>query len=164
MRRIVPIFLMLAAAPAWAGEGHMHQHDDAAMSGHMHEAAFSFGKPGKPEQAARAVQVVMGDMSFTPASVSVKAGETVRFDVRNDSSVDHDFTLGDEATQQAHRQAMAAGHSHGNADANAVMVPAGKSSSLVWTFTKPGALAFDCNVPGHFESGMAGTIQVLPAK
>lgn len=145
--------LCLAAAPAFASEGH----------GHGGAAHFTFGSPAKLSAATRTVAVSMGDMSFTPASLSVKAGEVVRFDVTNSSSVDHDFTLGDTGVQAAHRKEMAemAGMHHGD-DPNAVMVMAGQSRSLAWKFDKPGTVEFDCNVPGHYESGMAGTITVTP--
>ena len=79
-------------------------------------------------------------------------------------SVDHDFTIGDAATQAAHRQAMAAGHDHAHAGhhgaANAVMVMAGEQAELTWTFDHPGVVEFDCNVPGHFEAGMSGQVTV----
>jgi uncharacterized cupredoxin-like copper-binding protein len=158
MRSLIALALVLAAAPAWA-DGTMHH--DGAMHQHGHESA-----PAAAAKPARVVAVTMGDMSFTPASLSVAQGETIRFEIRNTSAVDHDFTLGDAATQAAHRQEMAAGHAHahGHAAANAVMVPAGQTATLAWTFDQPGKLEYNCNVPGHFESGMAGVIEVKPAR
>lgn len=122
--------------------------------------------PAMAAQPARDIAVTMGDMSFTPDHLTVKAGETVRFVLRNDSGIDHDFTLGDAATQAVHRARMAEGHGHGGHgghgghDSNAVMVPAGGTAELVWTFDRAGELEFDCNVPGHYESGMRGSLTV----
>jgi hypothetical protein len=36
----------------------------------------------------------------------------------------------------------------------------GETKELVWQFTKPGSFEFACNIPGHAEAGMAGTITV----
>lgn len=115
-------------------------------------------------QPVRDITVTMGDMSFSPDHLTVKAGEKVRFVLRNTSAIDHDFTLGDAATQAVHRARMAEGHGghgdHGGHDRNAVMVPAGGTAELVWTFDRAGELEFDCNVPGHYESGMRGQLTV----
>jgi uncharacterized cupredoxin-like copper-binding protein len=157
----------LAARPAFADEGTMPAMD---MSGGMHTdhdaAATSFGKPGTPAQVTRSVTVVMHDMSFAPASVQVKAGEVIRFVVRNDSAIDHDFTLGDAPTQAEHRKEMAAAMQSGQAmhhhDGNAVSVAAGQTRELIWDFSKPERIEFACNIPGHYEAGMKGSITVAP--
>src|SRR6478752_2285997 len=59
----------------------------AAASG-THDNAI--GKPGVAAKATRTVQVDMTDgMRFTPADISVKQGETVRFVVRNSGKLKH---------------------------------------------------------------------------
>lgn len=153
-------------------------HDAHAMPssapGHMekmpHEAnteKFSFGEAGVSTAVDRTVNITMKDLSFEPAALHIKAGETIRFIVTNSSDIDHDFTVGDTKTQKAHRKEMAEmmqmeGH-HGN-DPNAVFVKAGEIRELIWKFTRNGLLEFDCNVPGHFESGMKGRIFVTRNK
>lgn len=129
--------------------------------------AFASGHPAPAAAASRAVAITMGDMSFSPATLNVKTGEVVRFEITNASTVDHDFTLGDPATQEDHRKEMAeaAGHDgamHHGDDPNAVMVKAGQSKSLTWVFDKAGTFEYDCNVPGHYESGMSGAVTVSP--
>ena len=44
-------------------------------------------------------------------------------------------------------------------DPNSVLVEPGKTGELVWKFTKPTELEFACNIPGHYEAGMAGPIK-----
>ncbi len=44
-------------------------------------------------------------------------------------------------------------------DPNTVLVEPGKTAELVWKFTQDTTLEFACNMPGHYESGMAGKIQ-----
>lgn len=162
----VLVAVPLCLSGAVAALAHSDQDMDG-MAGMDHPAGFSFGTPGKAAEATRTVTVVMKEMSFEPAAVTVKPGETIRFVVRNESDVDHDFTLGDTVTQTAHRREMAemmekGGEMHHHDDANAVMVKAGTRAELVWKFTRPGSLEYDCNIPGHYEAGMKGTIRVAP--
>ncbi|TCS60997.1 cupredoxin domain-containing protein [Varunaivibrio sulfuroxidans] len=43
----------------------------------------------------------------------------------------------------------------------AVSVPAGKTKELIWKFAGPPTkIKFDCNIPGHYESGMTGVIDI----
>ena len=41
-----------------------------------------------------------------------------------------------------------------------VSVDAGKTAALVWTFARTPDLEFACNIPGHYEDGMKGTIRL----
>jgi uncharacterized cupredoxin-like copper-binding protein len=149
---------------------HAHSdHDMDHMDGAQHGASFehfSFGEPGNAGKVDRTVKITMKDLSFEPAFLKVKVGETVRFIVTNASDVDHDFTLGDVPTQVAHRQEMVemaekGGEMHHEDDPNAILVKSRQTAKLIWKFTKTGKFEFDCNVPGHFEGGMTGVITVV---
>ncbi len=147
-------------------------HDMSNMAGMQpsHPAErFSFGEPGKAAKGDRTIKVTMNAMSFEPKAIQVTTGETIRFVVTNKSPLDHDFTIGDVKTQTAHRAEMAeamkmgAGMGHGD-DPNAMSVKAGETRELIWKFSRAGNFQFDCNVPGHFEAGMMGTIAVHEGK
>lgn len=173
---MIPIAFLIGLSLIAAESGTAAAHsDDMDMSGmdmggkpaehHDRATAGVFGQPYKGAKPARTVDITMGDATFTPAHLAVKAGEAVRFVVTNTSSIAHDFTLGDTATQTAHRQEMAdamqAGHeAHQHHDGNAITVQPGTTQTLAWLFTKPGVFEYDCNIPGHFEAGMKGTITV----
>ena len=45
-------------------------------------------------------------------------------------------------------------------DPNAKSVDPGKTSEIVWRFTKAGTFEFACLIPGHREAGMHGTVTV----
>ncbi|MNN39789.1 plastocyanin [compost metagenome] len=167
-------FLTLACAaslPALAASGH----------------SYDFGKPAKAEQASRTVEVVMGEMYFEPKSLEVKAGETVRFVLKNEGSLLHEFNLGRAAMHTEHQKHMQdmgmltpAGMSHDMSkmnhampgmdhgqmmkhdDPNSVLVEPGKTAELTWTFGKATTLEFACNVPGHYQAGMVGDLTVKP--
>lgn len=147
--------IVAAVPPALADAGHDH-------------GSFAFGKPGQAENVDRTIELAVNEMSFGIEKLEVKAGETIRFVIHNGSEIEHDFTLGDHATQEAHRAEMmkmmesdSGMMSHD--DANAVFLAPGETKQLIWTFSKPGDFEFACNVPGHYEAGMHGPITVPDA-
>ena len=150
---MVAAYLSPAAAHSYCG---------APRSGPQ---VYLFGEPGDFALLTRTVRITMRDMRFSPDHVAVKQGESIRFIVTNLDDADHDFTLGDEMTQQEHRKEMAemtdiaAAHAN-HSDAHAIFVPAGKTRVLIWTFSVPGSFEFDCNMPGHYEAGMRGDVSV----
>ena len=127
------------------------------------DATSGVGGPGDPAQAGRTVEIHAGDdLRFQPDQVQVKVGEVVTFKVVNTAQVEHDFTLGDDAAQSAHEKEMrdmATGNMAGMSDdANAIHIPPGQTKSITWTFTKAGTTIYGCHEPGHYASGMKGTI------
>jgi uncharacterized cupredoxin-like copper-binding protein len=130
---------------------------------------FAFGHAAPAASATRTLEVTLGDMYFEPRSLEVKAGETVRFVLINKGRLAHEFTLGDAAMQAAHQKEMLAmdhaamGHdamAGMHDDPNSVTVEPGKTAELTWTFTQSVPLQFACNVPGHYQAGMVGTLTV----
>ena len=82
----------LAAAlsfPALAAPGH------GGHGSHGHSGSGgTTGQPGDPAKVTRIVEVVMDDtMRFTPATIEAKAGETIRFFLKNDGKVKHEICL-----------------------------------------------------------------------
>ena len=58
---------------------------------------------------------------------------------------------------------MQASMGHGmHDDPNSVLLEPGKSGEIVWTFPKDAdvAIEFACNVPGHYQSGMVGSVAI----
>jgi uncharacterized cupredoxin-like copper-binding protein len=154
-------------ALADAGQSHGHSHDTAAI-----------GKPGNASAADRMVEITLGEMYFEPADINVKAGETVKFVIRNTGRLLHEFNLGTAAMHAEHRKEMAGmmesgaltptgmdhskmDHSHmKHDDPNSVLIEPGQIGELTWTFPKAAELQFACNVPGHSEAGMVGEISI----
>ena len=155
----------------------------ASPAGH-----FDFGQPAPAASATRTVQVEMTDIAFSPTSLEVKAGETVRFVLVNKGQLLHEFNLGNAAMHAAHQKEMLdmqqsgmltptgkggmdhAAMGHGSMDMpgmqhddpNSVLVEPGKTAELTWTFTRADNLEFACNVPGHYQAGMVGKVKVAP--
>ncbi len=133
---------------------------------HTHGAPvrFAFGAPARPGHPARTVKIGIRDLTFDTSEIVVHPGETVRFVVTNTSSIEHEFAIADAATERAHRKEMAEFHDRGEVmqhdDPNVITIDPGQTRELAWTFRGAGKLEFDCTIPGHYESGMKGTIIV----
>jgi uncharacterized cupredoxin-like copper-binding protein len=131
---------------------------------HEHHHAFGAGQPGDAKHAARTVEVTAtdaeGHMTFAPDRLALAKGEQVRFNIRNVGVLEHEFVIGDKAENAEHAKMMAEMPDMKHNDANAVTIAAGKSATLVWRFSKAGAFEFACLIPGHYESGMHGVVNV----
>lgn len=135
------------------------KHHDAASNANRGD--FPFGEPAEMAIADRTIEIATtDDLAFDPAELTVTAGETITFRIVNDGTIIHDFTLGDEATQQQHEEEMAEMGEMASDQPNAVTVAAGETKELTWTFTQPGTVVIDCHQPGHYDAGMKGLITV----
>lgn len=120
-----------------------------------------FGREGDPRRVTRTIDVDMSDrMRFAPARVVVRQGETVRFRVKNSGKVMHEMVVGTLSELKAHAELMKKHPGMEHDEPYMVHVPPGKTGTMVWQFTRVGAFHFGCLVPGHFEAGMVGTIEV----
>ena len=159
-RLILALLLVLPvlATPAFADEKH------AGHAAHSKKPAKrAYGQPGDPAKVTRTIEVGMNDaMRFTPADLTVKRGETIRFVVGNSGKIKHELMLGTmkELKEHAEKMKKHPAMDHGDEEENAVEVEPGKRGELVWQFTRAGKFSFGCLVPGHFEAGMVGRLTV----
>jgi uncharacterized cupredoxin-like copper-binding protein len=149
--RRVPILLAIALADLASGAiAHGDEHPDAA-----------YGRPGDGAKASRAVTIDMSDsMRFTPALITVRKGETIRFLLTNSGKVKHEMVLGPSKELKEHAALMRKFPEMEHADPSRVSVGPGKTGALIWQFTRAGTFDFACLQPGHFEAGMRGRIAV----
>ncbi|MEQ1591391.1 MAG: cupredoxin family protein [Thiobacillaceae bacterium] len=165
--------LMLGALPAivWAtgnhADGHGMQGQQMRMQGHdmsgMQDDAHASlaGKPGDPAKVSRTVKVTMDDsMRYSPNKIDVKAGETIRFFVRNTGKIQHEMVIAsmDELKEHAELMRKMPGMEH--AEPNMITLKSGQHGDIVWQFDKPGTVDFACLMPGHMEAGMVGKVMV----
>ena len=153
-----------AAAVLYATTHAMAHGDEHAAPRHFDASqveATPFGQEGDPTKVSRTIRVGMSDrMRFTPATLVVKRGQTVKFVVHNDGQVLHEMVLGTPQALEEHAALMKKFPDMEHADANMAHVKPGKSGAIVWQFTKAGAFEFACLQPGHFEAGMVGKVVV----
>jgi uncharacterized cupredoxin-like copper-binding protein len=131
---------------------------------HSDHEETEFGKPGDPRKPARIVQVVMreadGRMLYLPDRITVRKGEQVRFQLRNNGAIDHEFVIGTVEENRRHKDAMEAHPDMAHDDPNAKRLKPRAAAEIVWQFTKAGTFEFACLIPGHYQAGMVGTIVV----
>lgn len=120
-----------------------------------------FGRQGDPKKVTKTIQVDMADtMRFTPDSLTVKAGDTVKFVVKNSGKQLHEMVIGTEKELKEHAELMRKFPGMEHDEPYMAHVNPGKQETMVWQFTKAGEFFFGCLVPGHFEAGMVGKIIV----
>lgn len=169
-----------------AGSGN-HEHNVAGESSgesskKHHQHKVEWGEAGQPGEVTRTIEVIMGDIYFKPKSIEANVGDTIRFLIRNDGALVHEFNIGTLNMHQEHQMEMAKmmqmgmmtattlNHEkmmHGGMkhdDANSVLLEPGKEAELVWKFTKSGKLEFACNVPGHYGAGMVGSLSIVESE
>lgn len=150
----------LAALVCFAATGALATGNHA--SGHGGNSNDAVGKPGVAAKNTRTINVEMTDgMRFSPADISVKQGETVRFLVKNAGQLKHELVLGTPQDLKAHYEIMKKNPEMEHADANMITLAAGKSGEIVWQFTKAGMVDFACLQPGHYDAGMKGAVSVM---
>ena len=148
------------AAFAVAGYAHEERKTPAKVD-YSKAEEMPFGKAADPKGAKRTIRVDMADtMRFTPAQITVKRGDTVRFVARNGGKVMHEMVLGTMAELRSHAELMKKHPGMEHDEPHMLHVAPGKSGEMGWRFTRAGELFYGCLVPGHFEAGMVGRIIV----
>ena len=142
------------------------------------------GPAGGTGQTAVTVRLTAHHSRFTPTTVDVAPGTTVRFVIRNLDPIDHEFIIGGPEVHEHHEVGRDA-HHHGEVPGE-ISIPAGKTASTTWTAPagmgtplgeeagvgapagekaqtapeSPGSTVFACHLPGHFAYGMAGVVRI----
>lgn len=111
--------------------GHDEHHDDAAPTVELGPADVTLAAhAGSPDE-----------MRFHPSSLEVPMGSVVEIIVTNAGQAPHTFTI------------------HGFAADTGVMDP-GEERVLKFHAESAGSFEIMCDVPGHYSSGMQGTLEV----
>lgn len=103
------------------------------------------GPPGAEKTALETpngpkLEVSAKEFAFTPSTLSMKAGQPTDVVLKNDGSIEHDFSVSDVGFK--------------------LSMPPSQTGDLALTIAKPGTYRFHCSVPGHEGAGMKGTITV----
>ena len=136
----------------------MHSHSE-----HQHdEGVNKAGKPGVAANVVRTIHITMSDKNrFTPNSLKVKQGETIRFVVKNVGKKKHEMVIGAVEDIKAHNELMERFPGMEHDEPNMVDLESGQKGEIIWQFTEVGQFQFACLVTGHFEAGMKGVITVV---
>lgn len=147
---LVFVAALLAASAATASGKHAGGHDESPI-----------GEPGVASKVSRTIEVDAADsMRFTPALVSVKKDETIRFVIKNSGKLAHEFSLGTEKELKEHYEVMKKFPDMEHDEANKISLKPGQKGEVIWRFTKKGVVDFACLHPGHYDAGMKGQVKV----
>ncbi len=134
--------------------------------------------PAAGAPKAQKVTVVLNEMSFTPARVTVTAGTPVQLTLVNRGKQKHEFMVytpprtalaGDELEEWAKENSYfkglevtveTAGVEIGAEALMEVEVGPGRSAELTFTPRRTGTFEMGCHLEGHYEAGMKGTFVV----
>jgi uncharacterized cupredoxin-like copper-binding protein len=123
----------------------------------------AWGTAGEPAQVTRTITIAMtGALRFSPGSLTVQEGETVRFIAQNADRMLHEMVIGTPDALAKHAAMMARFPNMEHNEAYMVHVDPGKSGEIVWHFNRAGSFEFACLLAGHYQAGMRGTITVTP--
>jgi len=98
------------------------------------------GTPAGGGQAQTAPTVEMVDINFNPKELTIPAGTDVQVTLKNDGALPHNFNI-DELNIHS-----------GDVQPGQTMA--------VTVNAQPGSYTYYCNIPGHREAGMEGTLTV----
>jgi uncharacterized cupredoxin-like copper-binding protein len=126
-----------------------------------HGNTDAIGKPGKAANVTRTINIDMNDtMRFTPSSIDVKQGETIKFIVKNSGKIKHEMTIGAMKDLIAHAEQMKKNPGMEHDEPNTASLAPGKTGEIIWQFTTAGKVDFACLEAGHFDAGMKGFVNV----
>ena len=86
------------------------------------------------------IEVIGKEFSYSPATVTVKAGQPVTIVLKNTGSIEHDITISDPKFK--------------------LTVAGNNTGEKVLTGDKPGTYEMYCSVAGHKDAGMKGQLVV----
>ncbi len=146
MRQLARAAVAIALATATALAGY-------AVSDAQHADATTVLGPGLVT-----VTVSIHYSEFSISTLKVHAGSTVRFLVRNNDPIAHEFIVGDAAVHARHQRGTHPAHPPVPGE---VSVGARQLGETFYRFDRPGKYLFACHLPGHFAFGMRGWVQVV---
>jgi len=82
------------------------------------------------------------DIKFDITTLTAKAGQQINITYVNEGALDHTFLIDGVVTEQK--------------------ITAGQTTTFSFTAPAAGAYIYYCNVAGHKEAGMTGTLTVNP--
>lgn len=155
---------LLAAALIGASFGaSAHGNEDHAKSaGPVKKEQKAWGIAGDAKAVKRTIEIEMKDnMRFSPDTIELKQGETVKFVVKNSGKMMHEMVIGSKNELDEHAALMAKFPNMEHDEPYMTHVAAGKAGEITWNFNRPGDFEFACLIAGHYQAGMVGKIKVV---
>jgi plastocyanin len=97
---------------------------------------------------------------FEPTEIRVVEGTRLRFVLENNDPINHELIVGGPDVHARHARGSEARHPSIPGE---VSVGPNEVGVTTLRFDEPGAYEFACHLPGHYEYGMHGVVEVVPA-
>lgn len=104
------------------------------------------------------VEIDIHHSRFNPDQLAVVAGTRVRFLVVNDDPIHHELITGGPQVHRRHANGTEAEHPSIPGE---VTVGPNAMAITTFTFDEIGTFEFACHLPGHYEYGMRGEVEVV---
>jgi len=144
---------------------------------------MKIGSKGNKNEVSRVIKVIMYDNYYEPNSFQVKAGETIKFEVKNVGELVHEFNIANKMMHMKHQPEMqkmveneillsnsidkdkmkkmakidkSMAHSH----SNSVLLEPKQKGEIIWKFDNAANIEIACNVPGHYQAGMIALVNI----
>jgi len=137
-------------------DGHGH-----VVETYVQNAADFAGKEAADWDNAETVRVELGEYYFTPSALTFEAGKPYKVELVNVGQIKHEFTAEDFFASVAWRKAES-----GQSEIKApyfteIEVFAGQTVELFFVPISTGTFDLLCEIEGHLEAGMRGTVTVV---
>jgi uncharacterized cupredoxin-like copper-binding protein len=110
------------------------------------------------------IAVEATDFSYSPAAITIPAGQPVTLTLNNTGAVEHDFVVEkiNVTDVEASDTGPAAHHQMGDAPEYDLhfFAKSGETATLYFTALEPGTYEIFCSIQGHKEAGMVGQLIV----
>lgn len=106
------------------------------------------------------VEIDIEYSKFVPDRLTIVEGTRVRFLVVNGDPIHHELLTGRPEVHIRHADGTEAEHPSIPGE---VSVGPNDTAITTFTFGEPGVYEFACHLPGHYEYGMRGEIEVVAA-
>ena len=98
---------------------------------------------GAAGQGGREITIKALDIKYDTTTITAKVGETLTVTLENDGSLEHSLIIDELNVKIEH-------------------VQPGQKGSATFTLASPGTYTYYCDIPGHRQAHMEGTLTVNP--
>jgi uncharacterized cupredoxin-like copper-binding protein len=147
MSRVAAVVVALAVALGVSGAGYAV---DAATD---RNAPSSVAGPGLVT-----IELGIEHSEYSAERIRVHRGTLVRFVVRNADPIPHELIVGGPDVHANHTNGSELVHPPLPGE---VSVDPHDSGVTIYRFDEPGTVLYACHLPGHFEYGMQGHVEVI---
>jgi uncharacterized cupredoxin-like copper-binding protein len=125
------------------------------------DASAGTGAPGAPRVLGPGlvtIRIAIDQSHFHPTLLHVRPHTEVRFVIANHDPIGHEFIIGGPEVHARHANGHEASHPPVPGE---VSVPPETTAATTFAFHAPGPVEFACHLPGHYQYGMHGIVEVV---